>query len=126
MASPGLKRALWSALVLVALAAASVGAMHYLDGRARVFSTEAWRGAERGGYARGGMVPDLLARHRLVGMTRAALVALLGPPQQTRADGRQLVYDLGVPDNGLAFDPDLLIITLDAEDRVVRHALVGG
>jgi hypothetical protein len=126
MPSPRLKRALWGALVLVALAAASVGAIRYFDGRSRVFDAVAWRGPARGGYARGRMVPDLVARHRLTGMTRAELVALLGQPQQIFADGRELVYNLGVPESGLAIDPDLLIITLDARGRAVRHAIVSG
>ncbi len=72
------------------------------------------------------MVPDLLARHPLEGMTRSQVVALLGPPSPPSGTDR-FAYNLGYPDDDpVPIDPYLLVIEFDARGVAVRHAVIQG
>jgi len=74
---------------------------------------------------RGCMVDDLLARYKFVGITRAAVVRLLGEPQPT-AYFREfdLVYWLGPERGMLSIDSEWLVMKLDRDGRVVEVKLV--
>ena len=119
------RRILLSLCVAVALFGGWVAWLRYQDARSRIFDAAVWREARGTAYVRGRMVPDLVARHRLEGMTRAQVVALLGPPGQQREG--TFVYNLGYPDDDLfPIDPYLLTIEFDARGVAVRHAVVQG
>ena len=74
---------------------------------------------------RGCMVDDLLAHYKLVGMTRAEIVRLLGEPRPT-AYFREfdLVYWLGSERGWLSIDSEWLVMKLDGTGRVLEAKLV--
>ena len=105
--------------MLVALVAASI----FLVGcERRAFDREAWISANvDASHTRKQMVKDLLQRHSLKGMTRAEVIALLGPAERTdKWAGYDLVYVLGP--HGIDFD--WLIIKLGPDGKVRDHAIV--
>jgi hypothetical protein len=71
------------------------------------------------------MVDDLLARYHLVGMTKAAVLHLLGEDPPTGYFREfDLVYWLG-PERGLmSIDSEWLVIKLDAKGTVSEASLV--
>jgi hypothetical protein len=81
-------------LLVLLLVAAVAGYLRWLHPGydERPFTPAAWAAAEA--EARGHMVKDLLAKHRLEGMTRAEIVALLGEPDSSHARGSG-TYALG-------------------------------
>jgi hypothetical protein len=94
----GRRSALVPILVLAALAACAGGLAWFRDfcnpGFAPLaFTPEAW--AEANTLHRGYMADDLLASHDLRGMTKADVVALLGPPDDDQTDLRRFRYHLG-------------------------------
>ena len=74
---------------------------------------------------RGCMVDDLLARYKLVGMMRGAVVRLLGEPQPTAYfRDFDLVYWLG-PERGLfSIDSEWLVMKLDSTGTVTDAHLM--
>lgn len=122
---PRRRRILLSLCVALALLGGWIGWFRYREAQSRIFDATTWRQTRSSDYVRGRMVPDLLAHHRLEGMTRAQVVALLGEPTQLR-DGA-FVYDLGYPDDDLfPIDPYLLVIDFDGRGIAMRHAVVQG
>ena len=119
------RRILLSLGVCGALFAGWVLWLRHEDAQSRIFDAEIWRETRSTDYVRGRMVPDLIARHRLEGMTRGQIVALLGEPTGLRAGA--FVYDLGYPDDDpFPIDPYLLVIDFDPRGVAVRHAVVQG
>jgi hypothetical protein len=74
---------------------------------------------------RGCMVDDLLNHHKLVGLDRSGVIALLGQPTRTEYFREyDLVYWLG-PERGLwSIDSEWLVLKLDASGRVIDARLV--
>lgn len=96
----------------------------------RPFSTEAWRAPDsrEGEWSpRRAMVEDLLRRHPLVGMQRADVEALLGPPDHEPWSDLYpgAGYELGLPYPGGLGDSDYtpLLLTYDARG-IVRDVRV--
>ena len=93
------------------------------------FSATTWKEADtrKPDSPRGAMVADLVREHELVGMTRSALEAMLGLPDDTRyanggrklsvQDATEWRYSLGVHSRW-QMDMDVLTIRFDEHDRV--------
>ena len=111
-----LPRWLRSGAVLLLLLAIGMGGIRYCEIAGRTFDAERWQSAAPGTHIRGRMAPDIIASRRLIGMTREAVIALLGEPQ--RLSGGRLQYNLGLPEQGYGIDDDMLDITLDKTGRV--------
>ena len=88
----------------------------------RPFDRQAWVGANvDASQTRKQMVRDLLHDHPLKDMTRAQVLALLGPAEQTdKWAGYDLAYVLGP--RGVDFD--WLIIKLGPDGKVREYAVV--
>lgn len=115
-------RWLRSVLVLLLLLGLCFGGIRYCQNVGRTFDAQAWRDAAGGTRIRGRMAPDLVASRRLVGMTRAEVVALLGPPQRVEAGtgGGRLLYNLGLPVDGYGIDDDVLDVSIGPDGRVAE------
>jgi hypothetical protein len=76
---------------------------------------------------RGCMVDDLLERNELRGMTRTAVIGLIGEPDDVRdVPGYDLIYWLG-PQRGLiGTDSEYLVMKLDKSNRVISVELIIG
>lgn len=111
----------WLALALAAALAALAAAALTQGGG---FDSAAWK-AQHGSSARdnprSSMVGDAMERLR-PGMTRAEVVALLGPADIV--EGRIETYSLGVGAYGV--DYEYLVLEFDAADRLRSHRLVRG
>src|SRR5262249_7543801 len=89
------------------------------------FEPAAWKAADRTDLqnpVRLRMVDDLLRRHRLVGMSRAEIDALLGVPEQKKTSpfgGDDYVYWLGRERSLFPIDSEWLGIKFD-QDTVVE------
>jgi hypothetical protein len=71
------------------------------------------------------MVDSLLRRHRLVGMSRAEIAALLGTPHPTEYfRNYDLVYWLGPERGFISIDSEWLVIRFDSNDRVAEARIV--
>jgi hypothetical protein len=71
------------------------------------------------------MVDDLLRHHELGSMTRAAVVALLGPPTQTTYfRDYDLVYWLGPERGFMSIDSEWLVMRVGANDRIADCRIV--
>ena len=71
------------------------------------------------------MVDDLLAHHRFIGMPRAELADLLGPPTPIDKFGDwDLVYWLGPERGSIRIDSEWLVFKFDKENRVSAYRLV--
>ncbi|MBD2101664.1 hypothetical protein [Leptolyngbya sp. FACHB-261] len=69
------------------------------------------------------MVDDLLAQHKLQGLTRDDITRLLGPADNVNASARDLEYYLG-PERGLIrMDSETLVIHLDQNGRVKEYEI---
>ena len=74
---------------------------------------------------RGCMDDDLLARYKLVGMTRAEVVQLLGEPAPTPYFREfDLVYWLGPEHGWFSIDSEWLVMKLDGSGRILEANLV--
>lgn len=86
------------------------------------FDEARWKNADLSGRARAEMLDDFLAQHRLKGMTRAEVVALLGEPTPTdKWDGAHMIYVLGNDGSYFGIDHAWLLIDLDARGRVASY-----
>jgi len=71
------------------------------------------------------MVDDLIAARRLDGLTRAELVTLLGPSDQTsKWRNWDVVYWLGPEHGFVRIDSEWLVIKLDSSGRAVSYRIV--
>lgn len=70
------------------------------------------------------MVDDLLANHPLVGLDRAAIVALLGEPDKTPYKAEyDMVYFLGPERSWISVDSEWLVIKLDSAGVATKAAI---
>jgi len=68
------------------------------------------------------MLPDFLAHHRLEGMTRDSVTALLGEPEhEGRFHGWDLAYWLGPERTIFGNGTEWLVVMFDAEGQVSQH-----
>jgi hypothetical protein len=71
------------------------------------------------------MVDDLLRRHRLAGMSRSEIIALLGSPPPTEYfRNYDFVYWLGPERGFISIDSEWLAIRFDSNDRVAEARIV--
>ncbi len=72
------------------------------------------------------MVDDLLAHHNFIGMSRAEIDDLLGPPAPTdKFRDWDLVYWLGPERGSLRIDSEWLVFKFDKENKVSAYRLTG-
>jgi hypothetical protein len=81
------------------------------------FNQSAWQSPDRGKQTRHAMLGDLIAKHKLVGMTRSEIEALLGKPDWP---GRGW-YKLG-PQLGVGIDDIWLELTYE-DGVVIKHEI---
>jgi len=88
-------------------------------GASESFNPQRWRDANLDTRERANMVGSLIKAHRLDGMDRASVVALLGEPTPTdKWDGSEMIYVLGPDGSMFPIDNEWLIIELDQQGRV--------
>lgn len=97
------------------------------EGKAIPFDSATWQDEARvhGEEVRNHMVADLLADHLKGGLTRDAVLALLGPPTDTPYFGdHDLVYWLGAEGGYAGIDSRWLVIDFDDAGRLQRAEIV--
>lgn len=88
------------------------------------FDSDAWKSVAGNDPSRLAMVDDLLARRKLVGMTRAAVDELLGVPPNTGYFAEfDYVYWLGPERGFISIDSEWLCVAFD-DDIVVDARLM--
>jgi hypothetical protein len=94
----------------------------YLKQKASRFDSTIWRDESLGeslGDVRFRMVEDMLASHRLVGMSRTDVLKLLGTPTSFDEEHESgLIYYLGTGDQWIPIDPYILEIRFDVNGLV--------
>jgi hypothetical protein len=120
----------YAGLVLAVLAAFADDDVHTRSFDAALWNHPDWEssgGRETSFHSiRQRMVDDLLAQHLRPGMDEAAVLALIGPPDEDPYFRRQddpdaWVYWLGLERGFISIDSEWLFVSLDA-DRVLRRA----
>ena len=86
------------------------------------FDAVRWRKADLSTRERARMVPDLLRRHPLIGMTSGEVRALLGPPTGSEREW-QLVYVLGPDGTMFPIDNEWLLMRLDDRSIVTKYVV---
>ncbi len=82
------------------------------------FDSERWKGADLSTRDRVEMVDALLSQHSLKGMSRSAVVELLGEPTPTdKWEDWDMIYVLG-PTDYMPIDHEWLVIKLDEAGHV--------
>jgi hypothetical protein len=67
------------------------------------------------------MVDDLLAHHKLVGLSRTEVIALLGEdPRSEYFSDYDFVYWLGPERGGVSTDSEWLVMKFGASDEVIE------
>jgi hypothetical protein len=119
-----------TAIVALCLVALVVGAA-YIDSRnnpTTPFSPVAWVQGEGSREdrptIRQRMLSDLLARYRLVGMSRDSLELLLGPRRTDKFATYALAYWLGPEPSYLPIDSEWLVVALDSSGHVSHYEVV--
>jgi hypothetical protein len=93
----------------------------------RSFDSVEWKNSlsDKTNRVRLQMVDDLLASGRLIGLTRAEVIATLGvPPQTNYFREYDFVYWLGLQRGFAGIDSEWLVIKLDDDGRVREAKLV--
>ncbi|RZJ31920.1 MAG: hypothetical protein EON85_02585 [Brevundimonas sp.] len=89
------------------------------------FDAGRWRDADLATRERAEMAEDLIRSHRLDGLDRTAVVALLGDATPSDAGGNgTMVYVLGPDGSRFPIDNAWLLIELDAQERVESYRVV--
>jgi len=110
----------WRLLVLLILLGGCARVEH--GEPAERFDTRRWRDADLATRERVWMAEDLIRTHRLDGLDRAAVIALLGESTPTDAWGAgTLVYVLGPDGSRFPIDNAWLRIELDSRGRVESY-----
>ena len=83
------------------------------------FDPAKWKSADLDGRVRAEMLPDLLNRHPLQGMSKTEVISLLGEPTPTdKWEGADMIYVLGNDGSYTPIDHEWLLIKLDGQGRV--------
>jgi hypothetical protein len=111
-------------LLVLAAVTITVGAFAYRNLARPRFNSDAWKSVPADDPGKLAMVDDLLARHKLVGMTRTEIDAMLGtPPKTSNFRNYDYVYWLGPERGFMSIDSEWLCIAFD-EDIVVNARLM--
>lgn len=111
-------------LLVFAAIAIAVAAFAYRGVARTRFDSDAWKSVAADHPGKLAMVDDLLARHKLVGMTRTDVDSMLGtPPQISYFRDFDYVYWLGPERGFMSIDSEWLCIAFD-EDIVVDARLM--
>ena len=107
----------WKPYVQILFARNQVEHTHIYPDKDIPFDPEDWRRAWSS--RRGCMVRDMLRRVSFQGKTKAEIIALLGKPDREVPKSNLMCYDLG---HFLrkGFDPDLMYVYVDEENRFER------
>lgn len=107
--------------LLLATAVLTLALAACTDPYGRTFDTIAWRNADFDTTSvRSEMLADLTRGDRLIGLTRADVTALLGPPTPSEKFRQwQMVYVTGP----LGLDFEWLLLRLGAGGRVAEYAI---
>lgn len=115
-------------LILLGLAAFAILSFQiYLrvackEPKALHFSADKWKAADGGNMTRFRMLPDLLAKHKLSGMSEVELLDLLGPPE--KGSGQKRVgYNLGPDSPCMSVDNNWLFVEFE-NGRAVSHEIL--
>ncbi|RTQ50737.1 hypothetical protein EJV47_08905 [Hymenobacter gummosus] len=106
--------------LVTVLAACLAGAvLFYLHYPSQKFSPQAWAQHPDARYT---LRDSLVASRRLLGLSRAQVLGLLGEPSATyRSAGNQLLFDLGYPPSlTTTVRPAVLAVQFDTHGRVAR------
>jgi hypothetical protein len=107
--------------VLLAVGLSTIGAVHYWKTRPLPFDRAVWNAeaADLDDFRRHRMADWLLKERRLVGMSRAEIVSMLGEPTDTsHFRDYDLVYVLGGERGWMSIDSEWLLMKLDTSGRV--------
>jgi hypothetical protein len=89
------------------------------------FDSQRWKATDTVKATRGPMADRLIAQRRLVGLSKAEVVALLGPPTDTTYfSDWDLVYVLGMERGFFSIDHEWLVVRLNDRGRVSEARLV--
>ena len=103
-------------LLVVAAVTIAVGAFAYRSLARPRFDSDAWKSVPADDPGKLAMVDDLLARHKLVGMTRTEIDTMLGtPPKTSYFRDYDYVYWLGPERGFMSIDSEWLCIAFDGD-----------
>ena len=103
-------------LFVLAVAVIAVGAIAYRRLTRPRFDSNTWKSVPAGDPGKLAMVDDLLARHKLVGMTRTEIDTMLGtPPKASYFRDYDYVYWLGPERGFMSIDSEWLCIAFDGD-----------
>jgi len=115
------RRVLSALTIIVAVTLLALGAIHYWNTRPLPFDRAVWN-AEAAGiddFRRHRMADWLVEQRRLVGMSRAEVVSMLGEPTITSHFRKyDLVYVLGHERGWMSIDDEWLLMRLDEGGHV--------
>ncbi|HEY4309515.1 MAG TPA: hypothetical protein VGN12_08695 [Pirellulales bacterium] len=113
-------------MLLIAGVCLAALAWHVYQERSEAFNSESWRDpimVERG--VRLKMADGLIARGTLHGMSRSAVVEMLGePPPPEYFRDWDIVYRLGMERRYMSIDSEWLVIRLGSDGRVIDYRIV--
>jgi hypothetical protein len=94
--------------------------------RKAAFDSALWRAAkvDEGGSVRLQMADSLVAEKRLIGLSRAQVTELLGPPDGDKFTSSDMVYVLGPERGFMSVDYEWLLLTLGKNERVTKAEIV--
>ena len=107
--------------IMLAVGLSALAAVHYWKTRPLPFDRAVWNAEVAGidDFRRHRMADWLLKRRRLVGMSRAEIVSMLGEPTKTSFYREyDLVYVLGNERGWMSIDSEWLLMRLDGTGRV--------
>jgi outer membrane protein assembly factor BamE (lipoprotein component of BamABCDE complex) len=106
--------------VILAVGLAALAAIHYWNTRPLPFDRAVWiaEAEELGDFRRHRMADSLVQQRRLIGMSRADVLSMLGEPTATSHFRRyDLVYWLGDERGWMSVDSEWLVMKLDEGGR---------
>jgi hypothetical protein len=115
------RRVLSLIAILLLVGLSTFAAVHYWKTRSLPFDRTVWNAEAEGidDFRRHRMADWLLKQRRLVGMSRAEIVSMLGDPTETSHFREyDLVYVLGNERGWMSIDSEWLLMRLDDSGRV--------
>jgi len=115
------RRALGLIVLVLAVGLSSLAAVHYWNTRPLPFDRAVWSAEAEGidDFRRHRMADALVQKRRLIGMSRAEVIAMLGDVTATsHFRDYDLVYVLGNERGWFSIDSEWLLMRLDANGRV--------
>jgi hypothetical protein len=115
------RRVVGLSAIVLAVGLSALAAVRYWQARPLPFDRAAWNAEAEGidDFRRHRMADWLLKRQRLVGLSRAEIVSMLGEPTKTSHFREyDLVYVLGNERGWMSIDSEWLLMRLDGTGRV--------